>query len=145
MMFSVAMKGSSWFMRRAMTFGYTTRPSDTFCSVVRTMSAVRNASGKVTRRFALNVKSACFSDFNHSLHGTYRLKFAQTTARWRSSARFDEGPSNALRASRCVHSAWDFACRPWRNSQFDRLRTAPRLPMNRHHFSHMHIGLVGRG
>ena len=54
MMFSVAMNGSSCEMRRAITFGYTTRPSETFCNVVSTISAVRNASGRVIRRFALS-------------------------------------------------------------------------------------------
>jgi hypothetical protein len=53
MTFSVAMKGNSCAMRRAMTFGYTTSPSEMFWSVERTMSAVRNASGSVIRRFAL--------------------------------------------------------------------------------------------
>jgi hypothetical protein len=53
MTFSVAIKGSSCAMRRAITFGYTTSPSEIFCSVERTMSAVRNASGRVIRRFAL--------------------------------------------------------------------------------------------
>ena len=40
-------------MRRSITLGYTTSPSDMFCKVDRMMSAVRNASGRETRRFAL--------------------------------------------------------------------------------------------
>ena len=52
-MFSVAMNGSSWDIRRSMTFGYTTSPSDIFWRVDKIMSAVRNASGRVMRRFAL--------------------------------------------------------------------------------------------
>jgi len=57
--FSVAMNGSSCAIRRAITLGYTTRPSQTFCSVERTISAVKNASGRVILRFALVVMSAC--------------------------------------------------------------------------------------
>ena len=52
-MFSVAMNGNSCKICLSITFGYTTNPSDTFCNVFKTTSAVRNASGNVIRRFAL--------------------------------------------------------------------------------------------
>lgn len=50
---SVAINGSSSEIRLAMTRGYTTNPSLMFCSVVKILSAVKNASGRVTRWFSL--------------------------------------------------------------------------------------------
>lgn len=43
--FSVAINGSSWVTCLSITLGYTTKPSEMFCNVFRTTSAVRNASG----------------------------------------------------------------------------------------------------
>ena len=44
MMFSVAVKGSSCRTRRLVTLGYPTNPSEVFCNVFNTVSAVRRAS-----------------------------------------------------------------------------------------------------
>lgn len=51
MMFSVIMKGSSFMMLALMTLGKTTRPSVTFCRVMRMASASRNISGISMRRY----------------------------------------------------------------------------------------------
>jgi hypothetical protein len=48
------MNGNSCEILLAITLGYTTNPSEMFCKVLRTISAVRNASGRVMRRLALS-------------------------------------------------------------------------------------------
>ena len=54
MMFSVAMKGSSFITRARMTFSYTTSPSHTFIMMLRMASMPRNASLTAMRRLALS-------------------------------------------------------------------------------------------
>ena len=52
MMFSVAMKGSSFITRARMTFSYTIRPSHTFIMMFRIASTPRKASATDSRLLA---------------------------------------------------------------------------------------------